>query len=442
MSATATDVIIRLSRSINGVGVLSVRVADRCNHSCEHCYQVQGLKGELSFDELLGVFRSFRDAGGFVLSLTGGESTLRSDLPELVEAARDVGLVVELYTNGYLVTPELARRLAAGGVWMTHVSVYSDVAAEHDAVTRVEGSWERTIGGIRELRRVGVQVLLKHVSTRYSTATADRMMHLATDLGCSLNLGDHIAAGEAGTHAPLRARPAAEQVAALQDGDHLDTCSPAGKRGSLAAAPCGAGAAGLSVRSDGVVTPCTMLSIDIGDARDARGLGAVVEESEVAGFFRRLSWQDIHGCRDCDLRALCHRCHASALGEVGDLLAPYPGACEVAAARHARTSGNTRVLPPAAGCPADRDAAVGPYRVQSDGSLLPIPDVITHQDDARARQFPWIRPSQAELDESAIGSRAAGGRAAAGQKLVQLRLTTGKREQRSLDKPRAMDLDS
>lgn len=419
---TARDVIARLSRSVAGLGALSVRVADRCNHACEHCYQIQGLKGELSFDELVGVFESFRQAGGFVLSLTGGEATLRDDLPELIEAARGLGLVVELYTNAYLVSADLARRLANAGLWEAHVSLYSDIAEQHDAVTRVPGSWQRTLDGVRELRRAGVSVMLKHMSTRHSTATAERMIALARDLGCTLNLGDHIAAGEAGSRAPLSARPAAESVAALQDMDRPDACASPGQRGALTSAPCGAGAAGLSVRSDGVITPCNMLSLDVGSVHDARGLQATVENSEVAAFFRNLSWRDLHGCRDCDLRPLCHRCHASALAEAGDLLAPYRGACEVAAARHARLANNAMLRDPAPGSRAVRDFAVGPFRLQSDGSLLPIADVVTAEDDARVRRFPWIRPTHAELAESAIGRRAAGGRSAARQKLVQLRV--------------------
>ena len=430
LQETANDVISRFSRGVSGVGILSVRVADRCNHACEHCYQVQGLKGELSFDELVAVFRSFREGGGFVLSLTGGETTLRGDLPELVEAAQKLGLLVEVYTNAYLVTRELAQRLARGGVWLVHISLYSDVAAEHDAVTRVEGSWAQTLDGVRELRRAGVAVMLKHTSTRHSTATAERMVELANQLGCTLNLGDHVAAGEAGVLAPLDARPPAEKVAALQDFERSDAC------GTTSAAPCGAGAAGLSVRSDGMVTPCNMLSLDIGDARDGRGLRTVVEQSEVASFFRGLGWQDLHGCRDCDLRALCHRCHASALGEVGDLLAPYRGACEVAAARHARSTGNARLRDPAPGCSAGRDARVGPYTKQADGSLLPVPDVISEVDDERARRFAWIRPGRAALEESALGKRAPGGREAARQKLVQLRVS------RSLDKRKAIVIDS
>ncbi len=422
---TAAQVLRRLSASTPGIGALSVRIADRCNHTCEHCYQVQGLKGELSFDELVHVFRSFREAGGFMLALTGGESTLRPDLPELLKAAHDLGLVVELYTNAYLVTPELAARVAAAGVWRVHVSVYSDVPAEHDAVTRVEGSWKRTTEGIRELRRSGVSVLLKHVSTRHSTATIERMSGLARALGCEFALGDHVAAGEAGNLAPVASRQHAERVAALLEAGGVDDCGSEGMTSADNTAPCGAGSVGLSVRSDGLVTPCHMLSLPIGDAHDAGGLGTVVEESDVASFFRALSWRELHGCRDCDLRALCHRCHASALAEVGDLLAPYRAACEVAVARHARKTGNPTVRDPGPGCASGRDPTVGPFRIEADATLVPIPDVVTPEDEERVRRFPWIRPSQGELAESAIGERAPGGRAAARQKLVQLRLARG-----------------
>lgn len=420
---TAASVLSRLSRSIGGLGMLHVLVADRCNHSCSHCYQVQGLKGELSSDELVDVFCRFRDAGGLVLGISGGEPTLRQDLVELLTAAHDLGLATVLYTNAYLVTPELASRLAECRVWQVHVSLYSDVAAEHDAVTRVPGSWQRTVDGVRSLRDAGLRVVLKTTLTRMSTITGDRMLGLARSLDCELAVGDHIAAGEGGTLHPLSTRPDAQRIAALDPGGSTDECAPPARPRAerVDQAPCGAGASGIALRSDGRLVPCSNLSIEIGDAPGA-DLRSVVERSEAAAFFRRLSWRDLHGCRDCDLKALCGRCHASALSEVGDLLAPYRGACEVAAARHARASGNRAVRQPHPECRPTRDRLQGPFRVQPDNSLLPIPDVVTASDDELAARFPWIRPSPEALAQAAIGSRAPGGRSTASEKLIQIRV--------------------
>ncbi len=64
-------------------------VSDRCNHACAHCcYQVHGRKGEMTLAEIEGVFDDLARQGVLFLSLSGGEASLRPDLPAILAAAR------------------------------------------------------------------------------------------------------------------------------------------------------------------------------------------------------------------------------------------------------------------------------------------------------------------------------------------------------------------
>src|SRR6478752_8936071 len=141
--------------------LLHFKLADRCNHACQHCYQVQGLKGELTRDQVEGLLREFRAGGGFVVTFSGGEATLRDDLIPLLTYSHELGLATILYTNGFTMTEALANALAACHVWRVEISLYSHLAAEHDALTRTPGSWAKTTHGIRWLRARRVNVLLK-----------------------------------------------------------------------------------------------------------------------------------------------------------------------------------------------------------------------------------------------------------------------------------------
>ena len=44
---------------------LHILISDRCNHACEHCYQVHGEKGEITFDQLLAPCATFDSRGGW-----------------------------------------------------------------------------------------------------------------------------------------------------------------------------------------------------------------------------------------------------------------------------------------------------------------------------------------------------------------------------------------
>jgi len=373
---------------------LHLLVADRCNHSCLHCYQVQGLKGELSREQIEALLREFRARGGFVVSFSGGEATLRDDLIPLLIYAHELGLATVLYTNGFSMTEELVSAIAACHVWRVEISIYSDRAEEHDAVTRVPGSWAKTTQGIAWLRQKRVNVILKFTPTSRSTVTTQRLESLAAELDCYLLVAEQISAGEGGRSEPTELRR-------YPDDALLDVAEPGLDATSmLATKPCTAGDL-LSIRSDGLVQPCAQLSTPMGRIGEGASGLAASAESDVAQFFRQVTWNDLHGCRDCDVRVHCKRCFASAVGEVGDMLAPYRGACELAVARYRKVSGQGALLAPSDDCSHDRDPTVGPYRLEHDGNLQPVLDQCTAHDRRLLERHPWLRPSQAALESSA-----------------------------------------
>lgn len=376
---------------------LHLLVADRCNHSCEHCYQVQGLKGELSSEQIENVLRDFRAAGGFVVTFSGGEATLRDDLIRLLSYSHELGLATVLYTNGFTMTQELARSIATCHVWRVEISVYSHRAAEHDAATRVAGSWAKTVQGVRWLRASKVNVILKFTPTARSSASASEMAAFARELGANLLIGELVNAGEGGRTEPADARRQPEAaIANLAD-------APAGQDHSLRGRPCGAGDQ-LTIRSDGRVQPCTQLQVSMGQI----GLhGERVEEgaaAEVARFFREVTWGDFPGCRECDLRVHCRRCFASAAAEVGDMLAPYRGACELAVARYRKVSGKTGQI--VGHSSVERGATLGPYRLDESGDLHRTKQQHSAYDQALVDRYPWLRPSREALQSSACGASA------------------------------------
>ncbi len=112
---------------------LRVSVTDRCNFRCRYCMPREVFGADFEFlprDEIL-TFEEIARLGGIAaqlgvrkIRLTGGEPTLRADLPALVrllkEAAPDVGLAMT--TNGSRLTT-LAGPLAEAGLGRVSVSL-------------------------------------------------------------------------------------------------------------------------------------------------------------------------------------------------------------------------------------------------------------------------------------------------------------------------------
>lgn len=90
---------------------LSLELTARCNHACPFCYGVWHERPELASRELdTAEWRAILDEcarrGVRTVQFTGGEPLLRSDLEELIDHARAVGLKTALYTNAALLTEE------------------------------------------------------------------------------------------------------------------------------------------------------------------------------------------------------------------------------------------------------------------------------------------------------------------------------------------------
>jgi len=369
-----------------------LQVADRCNHACHHCYQLQGQKGELSFDELRAIIDGIADAGVFTLNVSGGEATLRPDLFDILRYARGKGFALRLFTNGFLIDEAYAEELARIGLLEVHVSLYSGVAEEHDAVTRVPRSFERTVGAVAALRGRGVRVVLKTPATTLSPLGARSVEALARSLGCEHQTSTDLTMREDGAADPWAVRVTPETL--LSQG-MLSPWRPSedearDRASKLASFPCGVGRSGLVVLPDGRLQACSDTPNILGDLTRAP-LSEALRAAPERELFEGLTWARVHGCRDCDLLAACQRCHATALHEGGDYLGPYPSACARARARYAAAAGALEVKGPSEDCEPGRDPAVGPYAIEAPGVIRPTRHVRTAEDEALAARFGWLR---------------------------------------------------
>jgi len=154
MSAEQAPLVDPQARTID---YLRVSVTDRCNYRCSYCVPADGAARSareevLSFEEITALVRVFVGLGVRRLRLTGGEPTVRRDLPTLVRMLRAIdGLrEIALSTNGHLLA-ELAAPLRAAGVDRVNVSLDSLHPAKFQRITR-GGDLPRVLAGLEAAR--------------------------------------------------------------------------------------------------------------------------------------------------------------------------------------------------------------------------------------------------------------------------------------------------
>ena len=97
-----------------------VEVTARCNLRCPVCFAESGTDdNEPSVDALYEIFRRLADNGNTFVQLSGGEPTVRDDLPEIVAAAKRAGCEsIQLNSNGLRLgaEPEFTQALMDAGL--------------------------------------------------------------------------------------------------------------------------------------------------------------------------------------------------------------------------------------------------------------------------------------------------------------------------------------
>jgi len=165
---------------------LDLKIGFACNNLCRFC--VQGDKRhrvtEPDRETLERELRSGRDhADGVVF--TGGEPTLRRDLPELVALARDLGYApIQIQTNGRtLASRRYCAQLVEAGATEFSPALHGHLPALHDWLTRAPGSFFQTTRGIRNVLEMGRTVLTNSVVVRANFRNLPQLARLLVGLG-------------------------------------------------------------------------------------------------------------------------------------------------------------------------------------------------------------------------------------------------------------------
>ena len=138
---------------------LFLELTEQCNEHCLHCGSrcEASASPQVPTEKLLEVLSEVKEQLGIdrtMLCITGGEPLLRRDFFDLMNAAAELGYRWGMTTNGTLITPEIARRLADAGMRTVSVSI-DGLPATHDKFRSRPGSYDEAMRGVRNLIDVG-----------------------------------------------------------------------------------------------------------------------------------------------------------------------------------------------------------------------------------------------------------------------------------------------
>ncbi len=135
----------------------------RCNLKCVHCYaQAKDIEfeNELSTEEGKALIDDLAQFGSPVILFSGGEPTLRKDLPELAAYARKKGMRAVISTNGTLIDRNLAKKLKDVGLSYVGVSL-DGIRETNDRFRGMKGAFDAALKGLHNCQEEGIKVGLR-----------------------------------------------------------------------------------------------------------------------------------------------------------------------------------------------------------------------------------------------------------------------------------------
>ncbi|MCZ2088213.1 MAG: heme d1 biosynthesis radical SAM protein NirJ, partial [Burkholderiales bacterium] len=157
----------------------------RCNLTCKHCYAFSAdhdYPGELSTSQVFEVMDDLKAFKVPALILSGGEPLLRPDIFEVAERAKALKFYVGLSTNGTLIDQPLAERIHATGFDYVGISL-DGIGATHDKFRRLDGAFDRSLGAVRHLQKLGTKVGLRFTMTELNAFDLPNLLRLMRDEG-------------------------------------------------------------------------------------------------------------------------------------------------------------------------------------------------------------------------------------------------------------------
>lgn len=246
----------------------------RCNLDCFFCYNDLSLTGKpmraVHYQKLLEELASLKCLH---LTLSGGEPLAHPDFFEIGRAARKLGFVTRVKSNGHALRGSLLDRLLDEvDPFLVELSLHGGCAETHDRQTRVAGSFSRLMENLETMSERGVRFKINTALTRWNENEISEMFGIADRFGAQLAVDPEVSPRDNGDREP-------QQIAASPDGLRRffevtrarDVEVEVGRQadtGLTAATPskhCGAGSSGLTVDPYGNVYPCVQWRRPLGN---------------------------------------------------------------------------------------------------------------------------------------------------------------------------------
>lgn len=311
-----------------------IELTSKCNMNCVHCYlQQHHSEKEMSFEEVITILDILYSKGILFLTLTGGEIFTRKDFLDIYMYAKRKGFIVELFSNGELITDEMINVFRKYPPVMIDISIYGACEDTYKKVTGRSNAFQKVIENCKKLISAGVRVSLRTPVLTLTLNEIDDMRRLADDMGIIFCTSYEIAATIDRDDISQKYQLGNAEILSYEVIDYFNnenkTIYPPQKKGDgspISVFSCKMGKGSLTVDYKGNMFPCMKF----------RHIGKKLTENNFDylwnsyGKYHSLYTKPDNKCNSCDANYYCEVCPAEMDFLYGDMEYRTKTACKIA----------------------------------------------------------------------------------------------------------------
>lgn len=157
------QLIMEEAKKLNLIKSATIELLDYCNFYCPHCFVHNQYKAMIDKTSYKKIIDELVNMKCIWLLLTGGEVILHPDFIELYEYAYDKGLLITIFTNGYLINDDVLNLFKNKPPYEIEISLYGCDAESYYRFTKIQDSYNKVINNIDKLLELKLNLKLKTV---------------------------------------------------------------------------------------------------------------------------------------------------------------------------------------------------------------------------------------------------------------------------------------
>lgn len=323
---------------------IHIEIANACNERCVHCYIPHKYKTNIMDSDLFyRIIEEGRQMNIIHVTLSGGEPLLHKDIIDFLIKCRELDLSVNVLSNLTLLTDEMVDEMKKNPLLSVQTSIYAMNPDVHDEITKLQGSLEKTICGLKKLIKAKIPVQISCPVMKQNKVDFVNVIRWGYDNNISVAVEPVIFASYDHTGDNLSNRLSLEEIGKVFDYEltegYVETISDLAKEKEALKDDdpiCSICRYSFCISVTGEVYPCVGWQSNVIGTLDNQNLSEIWKNADKIKCLRKIKRKDFVKCVDCKDRGYCTVCMMSNSNENqdGDAFRISEFYCNVAKLKH------------------------------------------------------------------------------------------------------------